>query len=37
VLFGPGGAGLPSIEEYVILDDVCRCRDALVNLARAWC
>jgi acetylornithine deacetylase len=37
VLFGPGGAGLHSIEEYVILDDVCRCRDALVNLARSWC
>jgi len=37
VLFGPGGAGLHSIEEYVILDDVCRCRDALANLARAWC
>jgi acetylornithine deacetylase len=37
VLFGPGGAGLHSIEEYVILDDVCRCRDALANLARQWC
>lgn len=37
VLFGPGGAGLHSIEEYVIVEDVCRCRDALVNLARAWC
>ena len=37
VLFGPGGAGLHSIEEYVIVDDVCRCRDALVNLARRWC
>jgi acetylornithine deacetylase len=37
VLFGPGGAGLHSIEEYVLIDDVCRCRDALVNLARAWC
>lgn len=37
VLFGPGGAGLHSIEEYVIVDDVCRCRDALVNLAREWC
>jgi acetylornithine deacetylase len=36
VLFGPGGAGLHSIEEYVILDDVCRCRDALVNLARVY-
>jgi acetylornithine deacetylase len=36
VLFGPGGAGLHSIEEYVIVDDVCRCRDALANLARTW-
>jgi acetylornithine deacetylase len=37
VLFGPGGAGLHSTEEYVIVDDVCRCRNALVNLARVWC
>ena len=37
VLFGPGGAGLHSIEEYVIVDDVLRCRDALVDLARRWC
>jgi acetylornithine deacetylase len=37
VLFGPGGAGLHSIEEYVILGDVCRCRDALANLARSFC
>ena len=37
VLFGPGGAGLHSIEEYVIVDDVLRCRDALANLARTWC
>jgi acetylornithine deacetylase/succinyl-diaminopimelate desuccinylase family protein len=37
VLFGPGGAGLHSIEEYVIIDDVCRCRDALAALARRWC
>ena len=36
VLFGPGGAGLHSTEEYVIVEDVCRCRDALVNLARAF-
>jgi acetylornithine deacetylase len=34
VLFGPGGAGLHSTEEYVIVEDVCRCRDALVELAR---
>jgi acetylornithine deacetylase len=37
VLFGPGGAGLHSTEEYVVVDDVCRCRDALVELARAFC
>jgi acetylornithine deacetylase len=36
VLFGPGGAGLHSAEEYVFVEDVCRCRDALVNLARAF-
>ena len=34
VLFGPGGAGLHSIEEYVFVDDVCRCREALANLAK---
>jgi acetylornithine deacetylase len=37
VLFGPGGAGLHSTEEYVKVDDVCRCRDALAELARTWC
>jgi acetylornithine deacetylase len=37
VLFGPGGAGLHSIEEYVEIADVRRCRDALAALARAWC
>lgn len=36
VLFGPGGAGLHSTEEYVILEDVRRCRDALVALAHAF-
>jgi acetylornithine deacetylase len=36
VLFGPGGAGLHSTEEYVIVEDVCRCRDALVALARGF-
>ena len=36
VLFGPGGAGLHSVEEYVIVDDVARCRDALVALARLF-
>jgi acetylornithine deacetylase len=37
VLFGPGGAGLHSIEEYVEIDDVLRCRDTLAALARGWC
>ena len=32
VLFGPGGAGLHSHEEYVLIEDVCRCRDVLVEL-----
>jgi acetylornithine deacetylase len=37
VLFGPGGAGLHGIEEYVIVEDVSRCRDALAALTTAWC
>jgi acetylornithine deacetylase len=37
VLFGPGGAGLHSVEEYVILDDVGVCRDALAELVRRFC
>lgn len=37
VLFGPGGAGLHSTEEYVEIADVLRCRDALADLARDWC
>jgi acetylornithine deacetylase len=37
VLFGPGGAGLHSVEEYVEVRDVLRCRDALAALARGWC
>jgi acetylornithine deacetylase len=37
VLFGPGGAGLHSTEEYVKLGDVLRCRDVLAALARGWC
>jgi acetylornithine deacetylase len=35
-LFGPGGAGLHSIEEYVNVTDVLRCRDALAALALSW-
>jgi acetylornithine deacetylase len=36
VLFGPGGAGLHSTEEYVRLRDVETCREALVALARSF-
>jgi acetylornithine deacetylase len=36
VLFGPGGGGLHSPEEYVWLKDVCLCRDALVAFAREF-
>jgi len=34
VLFGPGGAGLHSIEEYVTVADLYVCRDVLVQTAR---
>jgi acetylornithine deacetylase len=37
VLFGPGGAGLHSREEYVTTADVVTCRDALSRLAADWC
>ena len=37
VLFGPGGAGLHSREEYVTTNDVVTCRDALSTLIEAWC
>jgi acetylornithine deacetylase len=37
VLFGPGGAGLHSTEEYVNVADVLVCRDALVELAQRFC
>jgi acetylornithine deacetylase len=36
VLFGPGGSGLHSTEEYVNVDDVIVCRETLVALAHAW-
>ena len=36
VIFGPGGAGLHSTEEYVTLDEVVACRDVLVDLARRF-
>lgn len=37
VLFGPGGAGLHSTEEYVNVGEVITCRDALAELARTFC
>jgi acetylornithine deacetylase len=37
VLFGPTGAGLHSLEEWVDVQSVLTCRDALVGLVRRWC
>jgi acetylornithine deacetylase/succinyl-diaminopimelate desuccinylase family protein len=37
LLFGPGGAGLHSTEEYVVLRDVLACRDVLATMASTWC
>ena len=37
VVFGPGGAGLHSISEYVLAADVIACRDALIELAHSFC
>jgi acetylornithine deacetylase len=37
VVFGPGGAGLHSVSEYVIENDVLTCRDALIELATEFC
>lgn len=37
VVFGPRGAGLHSITEYVVADDVIACRDVLVDLAKTFC
>jgi acetylornithine deacetylase len=37
VLFGPTGGGLHGLEEWVDVQSVLTCRDALVGLARAWC
>ena len=36
VLFGPGGAGLHSTEEYVNTADVIACRNTLAQLALEW-
>jgi acetylornithine deacetylase len=37
VLFGPTGAGLHSVEEWVELASVRQCRDALAAAIRTWC
>ncbi|MGH9649984.1 MAG: ArgE/DapE family deacylase [Terriglobales bacterium] len=37
VLFGPGGAGLHSANEYVRLDDVLLCAETLAACARDFC
>ena len=37
VIFGPGGAGLHSLEEHVLTQDIFDCRDTLVELAREHC
>ncbi len=37
ILYGPTGAGLHSVEEWVDAQSVLQCRDALVSLSRDWC
>jgi len=37
VVFGPGGAGLHGVEEYVKIDEVVACRDLLVDVAHRYC
>lgn len=37
VLFGPSGAGLHGVEEWVDLASVRHCRDALAGVIRTWC
>jgi acetylornithine deacetylase len=37
VVFGPGGDGLHGLNEYVLVDHVLACRDALAGLARSFC
>jgi acetylornithine deacetylase len=36
VVFGPGGEGLHSLEEWVRVDEVLACRDVLCELARSF-
>ena len=37
VVFGPGGAGLHGLDEYVRTDEVLVCRDVLVDVTRRFC
>jgi acetylornithine deacetylase len=37
ILFGPGGAGLHSTDEYVMVDEVLACQRALIELAKDFC
>ena len=37
VIFGPGGEGLHSLSEYVLVQDIFDCRDSLVEIAREYC
>lgn len=37
IIFGPGGAGYHGLEEYVQIDEVLACRDALAEVARTFC
>jgi acetylornithine deacetylase len=37
LVFGPGGGGLHTPDEYVLIEDVCRCRDALAAFALTYC
>jgi acetylornithine deacetylase len=37
ILYGPTGAGLHSVEEWVEAQSVLTCRDALVALTKDWC
>jgi len=37
VLFGPGGEGLHSAEEYVLVEQVAQCAEVLAECAREFC
>ena len=36
IVFGPGGAGLHGIDEYGDTDQICHCRDILVDFAQSF-